>query len=152
MPKTKHNLTGTNIYHLWSSIKARCFNKNNALYHDYGGRGITLYPAWRKDLVAFYTYVKTLPDYSKIGLSLDRINNDGNYEPGNLRWATSSQQALNRRPSSRANKTGHTNIRERSSATLKFSVSINRGGIRYSLGSFKTIEEAISVRDTFIKR
>ncbi len=72
----------------------RCCCKTHPAYKYYGGRGIKVYSKWRKDFQAFFDYIgpKPLPV-----LSLDRIDNDGDYKPGNVRWATASQQARNRR-------------------------------------------------------
>lgn len=83
------------IRNRWISIKARCFDPTHKNYHNYGGRGITLHDSFL-EFDAFYTYLKSLPGFS-ISLSIDRINNDGNYEPGNLRFATAKQQNTNRR-------------------------------------------------------
>lgn len=93
----KHSMSGTKIYKNWSGIKKRCYNPNCKDYPNYGGRGITMFEIWMDNFQAFYDYVSTLPHFGEKGYSLDRINNDGNYEPGNLRWATKKQQANNRR-------------------------------------------------------
>ncbi len=82
-------------YRIWNGIKQRCLNPNNAAYGRYGGRGISVCPEWQKDFKAFYAHVGSRPDRYH---SIDRIDNDGNYEPGNVRWATAGQQAANRRP------------------------------------------------------
>lgn len=76
----------------------RCQNPNHHAYARYGGRGIQVCAEWRKDFAAFLRDVGHRPSPD---LSLDRINNDGNYEPGNVRWATRQQQANNRRTSRR---------------------------------------------------
>ncbi|MET8113722.1 hypothetical protein [Streptomyces prasinus] len=73
----------------------RCENPNNHAYARYGGRGISVHPEWRANFGAFLRDVGRRPSPD---LSLDRIDNDGNYEPGNVRWATAKQQANNRRP------------------------------------------------------
>lgn len=92
-----HGLTGTPDYKRWLNIRTRCLNKYNPQYGDYGGRGITVYEPWINDAKLFIDYISKLPNYGQPGLTLDRIDNDGNYEPDNLRWATWEQQANNKR-------------------------------------------------------
>lgn len=90
---TKHAMHGTAEYRCWRNIRQRCFNPKNGRYDDYGGRGITMCEEWRDSFASFYAHVGPRPD----GCTLDRINNDGNYEPGNVRWATAEQQRHNKR-------------------------------------------------------
>jgi len=92
---TKHGLSSNPLYTLWGQINKRCYNTNMCGYENYGGRGITNY--WKDDVVGFVKYIlqELGPKPSK-KLTLDRTNNDGNYEPGNLRWATYKQQANNK--------------------------------------------------------
>lgn len=92
----KHGLSRDRIYSVWSNMKQRCFNPKVLEYSAYGGRGITVCEEWRNDFKAFYDYVSKLPHFGEEGRSIDRINNNGNYEPGNVRWATSEQQYANR--------------------------------------------------------
>lgn len=82
-------------FNSWSGAKDRCFNKNNHAYARYGGRGITMCERWKNSFSAFLEDVGIKPSAE---YSIDRWpNNDGNYEPGNCRWATKSQQVHNRR-------------------------------------------------------
>lgn len=84
-------------YCKWHGMKQLCYNKNIAGYKDYGGRGIKLFADWLDDYESFARYIyENLGERPK-GYSLDRINNDGNYEPRNLRWATQHIQTNNRR-------------------------------------------------------
>lgn len=84
---------GTNGYWAWVQMKQRCNNPNNRNYKYYGGRGIKVCDRWAKSFIAFIEDMGERPN----GLTLDRINVDGNYEPGNCRWATWSEQQLNKR-------------------------------------------------------
>jgi hypothetical protein len=90
---TLHGLRRDPLYAVYHAAKDRCENPNNPRYHCYGGRGI------RFRFTSFPEFLAALgprPD----GLTLQRINNDGHYEPGNVCWATYKEQALNRRPKS----------------------------------------------------
>jgi hypothetical protein len=83
-------------FNRYRSMKARCYSKKHERYKDYGARGIRVCQEWLDDFWAYHDYMNSLEGYEK-GLTGDRINNDGHYEPGNMRWATKSQQASNRR-------------------------------------------------------
>jgi hypothetical protein len=82
-------------YRAWAHMKGRCTNPAHDNWDDYGGRGITVCERWLQSFEAFYADMGPRPNHE---LSLDRINNEGNYEPGNCRWATIAQQNSNRRP------------------------------------------------------
>ena len=79
---------------VWTSIKQRCLNPNVSGYDSYGGRGIKIHPDWVDSFESFYTYMGDKPTAAH---SIDRIDNDGNYEPGNVRWATPEEQVRNRK-------------------------------------------------------
>lgn len=96
MPIT-HGDTGHYLHNTWRRIKNRCFNSKDKRYCDWGGRGITMHEAWVKDYIAFKDYIINNLGDKPEGYSLDRIDNNGHYEPNNLRWATPLQQSRNRR-------------------------------------------------------
>lgn len=97
MPTTKHghNLVGfkTPEYISWNHMKDRCYNKNHIAFHRYGGRGIEVCKEWRNNFLSFFLDVGKRPSPTH---RLERINNDGNYERKNVRWATPKEQAQNR--------------------------------------------------------
>lgn len=92
-PLLTHGKSKSFEYHCWQNLKDRCFNKNNSNYHCYGQRGIGVHHQWLESFENFYDYIGPAP-FKKH--SLGRINNDGNYEPGNVRWETSKQQGRNK--------------------------------------------------------
>lgn len=93
----KHQKSKDKIYKEWSGIKTRCFNEKFYKYKDYGGRGITMCDRWRDSFEAFYEDVSKLPHFGEKGYSINRKNNDGNYEPDNVEWADKITQANNKR-------------------------------------------------------
>lgn len=84
-------------YLAWFNMCSRCNNPENKEYRHYGGRGITVCNEWQESFKAFYAYVSSLEHYGEIGRSIDRIDNDKGYYPGNVRWATQKEQCNNRR-------------------------------------------------------
>jgi hypothetical protein len=88
----KHGLCRSCAYKRWQNMKSRCFNPRKRMYPWYGGRGITVCERW----LIFENFYADMGDPPP-GMSLDRINNDGNYEPTNCRWAIVAEQLANRR-------------------------------------------------------
>lgn len=79
-------------------MKARCNNPKVRSYKDYGGRGIKVYDGWKSSFQSYHNYIaRELGERPTPSHTIDRINNDGNYEPGNLRWASKFEQTHNRR-------------------------------------------------------
>ena len=91
---TKHGKSNSRLYRVWASMKERCSSANNKGYDNYGGRGISVCDKWQ-EFEPFYKWA--IANGYKKRLEIDRIDNDGNYEPDNCRWVTSKQNCRNTR-------------------------------------------------------
>ena len=122
-----NNEDAKRIYTIWCNMKSRCFRKTASSYNIYGARGISVCDDWRNEFLAFYEWA--IANGYKPGLTIDRIDCNGNYEPSNCRWATMTEQANNKRKNVLITHNGETHtIAEWSRLT-----GINRTTIRIRL-------------------
>ena len=91
----KHGDSFSRLYNIWAGIKKRCCKSNSQAYKDYGGRGITICPEWTNDYTKFREW--SLSNGYAEDLTIDRINNNGNYEPKNCRWLSLNRNAQKKR-------------------------------------------------------
>lgn len=101
-----HGKRDTKLYSVWSHFKGRCYNLNDHKYSNYGGRGIEVCDEWRNNFQAFYDW--SINNGYKEGLTIDRIDVDGDYEPNNCRWVDQKTQQNNRRNNTRLTYNGKT--------------------------------------------
>jgi len=136
---TKHNGSHLPEYAVWEGIIQRCTNPNSTFYEYYGGRGITVCDRWR-DFGNFFEDMGERPDK----LTIDRIDGNGNYEPGNCRWASRKDQVHHLRKF-KTNSSGHTGIfHDKKSNTYRVSIGVDNK--TKSLGSFSDLNDAIVAR------
>ena len=133
--KRTHGQSASKAYKRWASMKTRCTNPNHEGFKNYGGRGITVSEDFC-DFDKYIKYVNSLPNNNKPGYTVDRIDNDGNYERGNLRWSSHSSQGLNRRTGK------YLGVRKSGS---KFRYARTLAGKYLSFGTYNTRDEALSV-------
>ena len=103
---TKHGYAHTRLHNEWTGIKQRCFNVKNQAYKNYGGRGITMCDEWKDNFFVFYEWA--MNNGYQDDLTIDRIDNNGNYEPSNCRWTDRITQANNTRVNRRIEYKGET--------------------------------------------
>lgn len=144
----KHGLKKHPLYERYHAMMSRCYNSDNKDYKYYGGCGITVYYKWKNDIQSFIDYVMLLPDAGIENLTLDRIDNNSNYKPGNLRWISQRLQILNRKK--QCNNTSkyvgvvfHKKIN-------KWQSTISVNGHRIYLGCYTIKEDAINARNNYI--
>ena len=143
--KIKHGQTHTRLFKIWARIKVRCYNKTNPRYNDWGGRGIIVCDEWRDNFKIFQDWAFN-NGYSD-NLSIDRIDNDGNYEPNNCRWATKEVQARNTRKIWRSNTSGYRGVYV-SKNKFKSLICVDKKPIY--LGLFNTKLEAAQAYDNYV--
>lgn len=136
-PAYRHGMFGTREYFCWSAMLSRCRDKNNPLYKNYGGRGIKVCKRWMK-FKNFFADMGKRP----VGMSIDRIDNNGDYKTSNCRWATRSQQQRNKSTS---------NFVKFNNEIVSLKDLCERGNLNYSAISQRivrhgwSVDEAISI-------
>lgn len=138
---TTHGMKNTLLYDVWCGIVQRCTNPNSKRYADWGGRGIAICEEWRHDFQSFFDHVSQLEHYGDKGRSLDRVDNNGNYEPGNLKWSTQSEQTRNTRANRLLTFSGKTQC----IAAWEDELGLRKGQISNRLYRGWSVERALSV-------
>ncbi len=138
----------TDLKHVYSNMHQRCENPNNPRYKDWGGRGIKVCKRWSGKLGKkhFFEDIERILGERPKNCTLDRINNDGDYKPSNMKWSTYSEQNYNRRKL--PNKTGENNI---SLIKNKYRVFLYENAKTRHIGYYRTIKEAKKARDEALK-
>lgn len=144
---TNHNLSNHRIYSIWTDMKKRCFNKKRPNYNNYGGRGIMVCNEWKNDFLSFYNW--SLQNGYKDNLTIDREDNDGNYEPTNCRWANRNTQARNKRKLMITNTSGYKGVTLKKE-TNKWNSFIMINNKRIHLGYFKDKLDAAKAYDQYV--
>lgn len=147
MGNPTHRMTKHPLFNRWALILDRCCNVKSKDYPFYGERGIIICPQWKGDFMAFFDYMMTLPHALESGYTIDRMNNDGHYEPDNMRWATHQEQMINKRLQ-RNNKSGYKGV---SNAQGRFRSVIKMNGETIHIGTFETAENAARARNSYIE-
>ena len=140
----KHRLYKHPLYEVWKVMKKRCYNPNCKSYKNYGGRGIMIYYEWKDDFKKFYDW--TMLNGYKKGLTIDRIDNDGNYEPSNCRFATRIIQGRNRRKQ-KNNTSGFVGVGLKKNRWESKIVILGKSKF---IGSYNSAKEAAMARDKYI--
>ena len=144
--KIKHNGKGTRLYRIWKDMNNRTTNPNNSSFEHYGKKGIVVCNEW-KDFVIFKEWA--LSNGYNNTLTIDRINNDGNYEPNNCRWVAMTVQARNKTKLISTNTTGYRGIIK---TKKKFQAAICVDYKNIHLGTFETKEEAARAYDDYVTK
>ena len=144
--KKIHGLSDHELYSKWQQMVYRCNNTKHEMYRYYGGSNIKVCNEWLKSPKLYIDHIMSLEGYGMCGYSIDRVDNDRGYKPGNLRWTDRHTQTANRRKQKR-NKTGFIGVEFHKK---KFRFTIIKNGEKIRRYGFATPEEAAKARDQFI--
>lgn len=142
--RTTHGLSSHPLHVVWVGMIGRCHNKGNSKFKQYGERGISVCGEWRNDFQSFYDF--SIKNGWHFGLQIDRIDNNGNYQPSNCRFVTCKENMANTRLLRSTNKTGFRGVSKRRGM---FVVSVNISGHRYSKSGFGSAIDAAIHRDQY---
>lgn len=146
---TKHGQSDHPLNSVWSAMVGRCHREKHKMFGYYGARGISVCDEWRVDFTKFLDW--SLANGWKTGLEIDRVDNDGNYEPSNCRFVDRSTNVNNRRRTAKT-KTGYTGVVFSRVGNFATYISSNRPDVGQSrhLGTYHTLKEAVESRNKFI--
>lgn len=144
--RQRHKLSNHRIYNIWSGLKSRCFYIHNKRYKDYGGRGITVCSEWKNDFKVFHDWA-IANGYSE-NLSIDRKDNNGNYEPSNCRWVTNFINSQNTRNLISTNTSGFRGVYKRKNNKWRAKITAFRKNI--IIGQFDCKKDAAKAYDNYV--
>ena len=142
---TTHGLTEHPLYKVWRAMKERCYLPTNKRFEHYGGRGIKVCDEWKDDFVAFFEW--SIRNGYEEGLSIDRINVDGNYEPNNCRWITMDEQSRNKTSNILLTYNGKTQCIAEWSREVGIKEATIRRRIKHGWSIEETLTTPVKVRD-----
>lgn len=145
--KIKHGLANHRIFKIFVGMKTRCYNKKNKLYKYYGGKGTKVCKEWQDDFILFYNWA--ISNGYDDNLSIDRIDNDGDYEPDNCRWTNRYIQSQNTVMLRKNNTSGYRGVTLVPS-TGRWSSCIQVNNKRIRIGTFDTREEAAENYNNYV--
>lgn len=143
----RHKLSSHPLWGVRKNMITRCYNKNYRKFEHYGGRGIIVCDEWKNNFVSFYEWA--INNGYEFGLSIDRINVDGNYEPSNCRFTTQTIQTRNTQRIRPSNTSGYRGVTFRKSSN-KWVSQISVSYKKISLGYYDTAIEAAIAYDTYV--
>lgn len=133
----KHGMKGQRVYTIWCQMLGRCFNEKNGSFKRYGGRGISVCERW----LEFQNFLADMGHPPSDIHSIERINNNGNYEPGNCKWATDIEQSNNRRSNKYLEYQGELYT----ASQLARKLNVNAKSLQQRLRRGKSVEEAVAL-------